>query len=610
MTPIPPQASTPLPFATLKVLWSYVWPADRIDLKKRVMGAAFFLMISKACNLGAPFFFKLSVDLLSQEKITLLYGGILMIVGYGLCRVFSQAFNETKDFLFAKVTQNAVRTLGLQTFNKLHRLSLGFHLEKKTGYISRVIEKGGTSIESFLRFSTFNLLPTLVEILLVVGVLSWIYGIIFAAIIMITLVAYILFTLLFTEWRTRYVRMMNQMDSEASGKAIDSLLNYETIKYFGSEGHESRRYNEALKSYEKAAIKSYQTLSFLNIGQGVIISLGLMMLMILAAQHVALGQLTTGDFVLLNTYLIQLYLPLSFLGFAYREIKLSLLNMDIMFQTLKEPEAIHDHPDCLPLSVDKGRIEFNHVSFAYHPDRAILKDVSFVIEPGQTVAVVGSSGAGKSTLSRLLFRFYDVQSGQIMIDGQNITDVQQDSLRAHIGMVPQDTVLFNDTILYNIAYGKEGASQDQIIAAARQANIHTFIESLPQGYQTLVGERGLKLSGGEKQRVAIARTLLKNPPILVFDEATSALDSHTEREIQQAIFELCRTKTTLIIAHRLSTIVSADLILVMEGGRLMEAGTHTQLLTKEGLYYNLWSRQTKNHLWDDQSESLQGSEPL
>lgn len=578
--------------STLKSLWPYLWPEGRRDLKSRFVLSVVLLLLSKLSNLAVPFLFKYVVDALypGQEVCWWVIGAA--IVGYGLCRLLAQALNEVKDFIFAHITQNAGRIMGLETFNKLQRLGLNFHLERKTGYITRIIERGNAALESFLRFATFNIIPTFTEVLLVSFTLWIVYNAKYAGIVFGTLAFYVLFTLFFTEWRTTFVKKMNQLDSEANAKAIDSLLNYETIKYFGAEAHESQRYQGALQSYQKAALKSAATLALLNTVQGLIISVGLIILMLLAALDIKEKILSPGDFVLLMTCLMQLYTPLNILGFAYREMKLALLNMETLFKTLREPESIYDRPHAPALVIQQGQVDFENVCFSYNPQRQILDHLSFTLKAGQTVAIVGPSGAGKSTLARLLFRFYDPQQGRILIDGQDIAMVTQQSLRAHIGMVPQDTVLFNDTIFYNIAYGRWNASWAEVEKVAHLANIHGFIEKLPQGYDTVVGERGLKLSGGEKQRIAIARTLLKDPAILIFDEATSALDTHTEQDIQRSIFQIAKNRTTLIIAHRLSTIVEADSILVIDQGRIMEAGNHHDLMKKQGLYYNLWSKQT------------------
>lgn len=555
--------------------------------------AGLFLLAAKLANVGVPFLYKAAVDELSQGdpgKVAFVAIAAI-IVAYGLVRVMAQGFGELRDAVFAKTAQHAVRIVALETFRHLHNLSLRFHLERQTGGLSRVIERGTRGIQSVLNFLVFNILPTIVEISLVAVVLFFAFGWTFALATVATIVAYIAFTLLFTEWRTKFRREMNERDTQANTKAIDSLLNYETVKYFNNEGHEAARYDESLRRYQTAAVKSSVTLSMLNIGQGVIVAVGLVTLMLLAAQGVRTGEMTVGDFVLVNTYLLQLYLPLNILGFSYREIKQGLVDMESMFSLLGQPAEVTDHPHAQPLQVKAARLAFQNVSFAYDPRRPILRDVSFEIAPGKTLAIVGSSGAGKSTIGRLLFRFYDVTSGAILIDGQDIRAVTQSSLRQNVGIVPQDTVLFNDTIRYNIRYGRPGASDAEVERAARLAHIDSFIANLPDGYDTMVGERGLKLSGGEKQRVAIARTILKDPPILLFDEATSALDTRTEKEIQRNLMEVAKNRTALIIAHRLSTVVDADEIIVLDQGAIAERGRHHELLAKGGLYAAMWARQ-------------------
>ncbi|GAO98933.1 putative multidrug export ATP-binding/permease protein [Caedimonas varicaedens] len=540
-----------------------------------------------------PLLYKKSVDSLDLELKSsgLLFLPLALILAYGAARIGAQLFGEIKDALFAKVEQRAIRKVALSAFRHLHRLGLRFHLDRKTGALSHIIERGTNGIETLLRFMIINILPTLLEIVLVSLVLWVMYDSRLAIITVITLLAYISFTLLMTEWRTNFVRQMNVNSSQANTKALDSLLNYETVKYFGNEEHEERRYDQSLEQYETAAVKTKMSLSYLNIGQGIIVSLGLIGVMMIAALGVMNKTLTLGDFVLVNTYLIQLYLPLNVLGFAYREIKMALVNMEQMFSLLYEPQEIQDKPQASQLQVTRGEVIFDHVMFGYDANRKILDNVSFTITAGHTVAVVGPSGAGKSTLSRLLFRFYDVREGRIVIDGQDIRDVTQQSLRAAIGMVPQDTVLFNDTIYYNIAYGHPAAIEKEVIQAAKLARIHDFVMSLPEGYKTMVGERGLKLSGGEKQRVAIARTLLKNPKLFIFDEATSALDTTTEKAIQKSLREVSENRSTLMIAHRLSTIIEADEILVLDQGKIRERGTHQQLLLLKGVYAQMWHQQ-------------------
>jgi ATP-binding cassette, subfamily B, heavy metal transporter len=577
-------------WATVKRLSVYLWPKNRNDLRIRVVLAVLALVLAKVVNVYVPFLYKGAIDGLSTRDQVLALP-LFFILAYGVARILAQSFGELRDFLFAKVGQHAQRTIALSTFTHLHRLSLRFHLERQTGGLSRIIERGTNGIEFFLSFLLFNILPTLLEICLVTGILLYRFDFVFALVAIGTIGTYIAYTLLITDWRVKYRRDMNEKDAEANTKAVDSLLNYETVKYFGNEELEFGRFDRSLAGYERAAVISQGSLSILNVGQGAIIGVGLIAIMWLAGQGVISGKLTIGDFVLVNTFLIQLYLPLNFLGFVYREMKQGLIDMDKMFELLSVNAEIQDSPGALALPAGPGAVEFKRVDFSYQPDRQILHDVSFRINPGQTVAVVGPSGAGKSTLSRILFRFYDTQKGEVSIDGIALGAMTQKSLRDAIGVVPQDTVLFNDTIEYNIHYGKPEATKEQVIQAARLARIHDFIETLPQGYQTMVGERGLKLSGGEKQRVAIARTILKNPRVLIFDEATSALDSQTEKEIQASLEEVSKDRTTLVIAHRLSTVIEADEILVLVDGRIVERGTHSALLALKGEYSRMWRRQ-------------------
>jgi ATP-binding cassette, subfamily B, heavy metal transporter len=573
-----------------RALLPYLWPAGRADLKARVVTALLLLVLAKVVLVTVPFFYKAAVDAL-EGRVQAVAVPVALIVAYGVARVLSQGFGELRDAVFARVSQHATRAVGLRTFEHLHGLSLAFHLGRRTGGVSRAIERGTKGIEFLLRLTLFNVVPTLLEILFVTGVLYVKFGWSFAAIVLAAVAGYVVFTFAVSEWRTRVRREMNRADSEANTRAIDSLLNFETVKYFGNERHEAQRFDASLARYHEAAEKSQVTLSVLNAGQGVVISLALVALMLLAGQGVAEGRLTLGDFVLVNTFMIQLYQPLNFLGVVYREIRQAMVDMEIMFDLLDVAPDVRDAPDARPLALAEGRIVFDHVDFAYEPARPILKDLSFEAAPGSTVAIVGPSGAGKSTVSRLLFRFYDVQGGRVLIDGQDVRALTQDSLRAAIGIVPQDTVLFNDTIRYNIRYGRPGASDAEIERAARHAQIESFIAALPDGYDSMVGERGLKLSGGEKQRVAIARTILKDPKLLVLDEATSALDTHTEKEIQGALAEVSRGRTTLVIAHRLSTVVEADQILVLVDGRIVERGRHEELLRLGGVYAGMWSRQ-------------------
>ncbi|HCI13095.1 MAG: metal ABC transporter permease [Gallionellales bacterium GWA2_60_142] len=567
------------------------------EFKWRVAIALGLLVLSKLANVSVPLVLKEIIDAL-DAKHAVLAVPVALVVAYGVLRLFSTLFGEMRDAVFAKVTQRAIRRVALQVFQHLHSLSLRFHLDRQTGGVSRDIERGTRGIGFLLNFMLFNILPTLLEIGLVAAILFTKYNVWFAAITFITLIVYIAFTLFITEWRMVVRRSMNDLDSKANSRAIDSLLNYETVKYFGNERYEAGRYDENMQRWEVAAVRNTTSLALLNAGQSFIIAIGITALMLLAADGVAKGTLTLGDLVLINVFMIQLYMPLHFLGFVYREIRHALADMEKMFGLLHEHREIADAPDAQVLNPGRAEVNFERVDFGYGPDRQILHEVSFAIPAGHTVAVVGASGAGKSTLSRLLFRFYDVQGGSIQINGQNIRAVTQASLRAAIGIVPQDTVLFNDTIYYNIAYGRPDASRDEIIAAAQAAHIHDFIESLPQGYDSMVGERGLKLSGGEKQRVAIARAILKNPAILIFDEATSALDSKSEKAIQAELRAISQNRTTLIIAHRLSTVVEADQILVMDQGRIVERGTHRELLAQDRMYAQMWNLQKQEEISD------------
>ncbi|EKZ98710.1 MULTISPECIES: ABCB family ABC transporter ATP-binding protein/permease [Cupriavidus] len=577
---------------TVRNLLPYVW-----HYKWRVMLALTCLVAAKVANLGVPVLMKKLVDSMNiapGDPAALLAVPVGLIVGYGLLRLSSTLFTELREILFSKVTQSAVREIALQVFRHLHALSLRFHLDRQTGGMSRDIERGTRGIQSLISYSLYSILPTLVEMSLVIGFFVVRYDIWFAAITICALAGYIVFTIVVTEWRTHFRRKMNELDSRANQKAIDSLLNFETVKYFGNEEYEARRYDENLRTYRTAAIRSQNSLSFLNFGQQAIIALGLILILWRATVGVAAGKLTLGDLVLVNTLMIQLYIPLNFLGVIYREIKQATTDMDRMFVLLGTQQEVADTPGAPVLAVNGAEVRFRHVGFGYEKNRVILDDVDFTIAAGTTTAVVGHSGSGKSTLARLLFRFYDVTRGSIEVDGQDIRKVRQVSLRASIGIVPQDTVLFNDSIYYNIAYGRPEATREEVIEAARAAQIDTFISELPQGYDTPVGERGLKLSGGEKQRVAIARTLLKNPPILVFDEATSALDSRTEQAIQSELMRLAQNRTTLLIAHRLSTVVHADQILVMDRGRIIERGTHAELMRANGHYAEMWQIQARN----------------
>ncbi len=607
-------------FAVLKGLMPYVWPQDRPDLRLRVVLAFIALIAAKLITVATPLAYKAAVDWLTGSasggklaEVPLIAWAALpaaLIAAYGLGRVMMIVFNQLRDVLFTWVGQNAVREIANRTFRHLHALSLRFHLERRTGGLSRVIERGTKAIELIIRLAILNSIPTLVELILMSGIVAYYFGWDFVAIIAVTVVLYVWFTVHASEWRIEIRRELNDADTEANTKAIDSLLNYETVKYFGNEGHESRRFDRSMARYEDAAIRTYTSLAFLNIGQTVIFTTSLTLIMLLSARGVVQGVYTIGDFVMVNALMLQLYQPLYFMGMVYREIKQGLVDIETMFALLSEPPEIVDDPQARDLVVKAGDIRFENVSFSYERDREILKHVSFEVPPGRMVAIVGASGAGKSTISRLLFRFYDVSTGRITIDGQDIREVTQSSLRRAIGMVPQDTVLFNDTIAYNIRYGWPEASEEDVREAARLAQIHDFIMSLPQGYATMVGERGLKLSGGEKQRVAIARTILKAPPILMLDEATSALDSHTEKEIQGALESVARNRTTLVIAHRLSTIVHADNIVVFDRGRVAEQGTHVELLAKRGLYAGLWERQREAEQTRETLAQARDGEPI
>ena len=572
---------------TLRALAPFLW-----NYRGRVLLALAFLILAKVANVGIPLVLKDIVDALDlngHEQLLLPLSFLLM---YGLLRLASSLFNELRDAIFARVRHGAMRSVSLKVLEHLHRLSLRFHLERKTGGLSRDIDRGTRSVSSLMNYMVFSILPILVEITLVAFILLARYDAWFAIVTFLAVISYIVFTMTVTEWRMKYRIAMNKHDSVANTQAVDSLLNYETVKYFGNESHELSRYDASLKDWENQAIKSQTSLSALNFGQSVIIAIGVTVIMIMAAQGVVDGSMTLGDLVLVNAFLLQLFIPLNFLGIVYSQLKHALTDMHLMFDVLNKEPEINDRPDAKPLDPGDGEIRFEHVSFAYDKERPILHDINFCVAPGQKVAIVGPSGSGKSTLARLLFRFYETGSGRILINNQDISRVTQDSLRRSIGIVPQDTVLFNESLLYNIAYARPSASRDEIEQAARVANIHSFIEELPQGYDTIVGERGLKLSGGEKQRVAIARAVLKNPRILVFDEATSSLDSHSEQAILAALRKAAAHHTSLVIAHRLSTIVDADYILVMDAGRIIESGIHQELLTrKEGAYARLWALQ-------------------
>jgi len=586
---------------TLVNLWPHIWPGDRVDLKWRVVWSLVLLLLAKLATLSVPFTFKWATDALtgadtapvqpSNWLLWLVASPLLMTATYGLGRILMALLTQWRDGIFAKVAMYAVRRLAYRTFVHMHELSLRFHLERRTGGLTRVLERGRLGIEVIVRMVILQLVPTIVEVTLLTAVLLWQFDWRYVLATLITVVIYMWFTYLATEWRIDIRRRMNESDTEANTKAIDSLLNYETVKYFGAEEREAARYDRSMERYERASVKTYTSLAVLNIGQNVIFTIGLTATMLMCAIGVRNGTNTVGDFVMINAMMIQLYQPLNFMGMVYREIKQAVIDIEKMFAMLARSPEVKDEPGAKALQVTAGRVQFDNVHFAYDPERKILQGLSFEVPAGKTIAIVGPSGAGKSTISRLLFRLYEVSGGRILIDGQDIRDVTQRSLRAAIGMVPQDTVLFNDTIRYNIRYGRWEATDAEVEEAAKLAQIDAFIRRSPQGYETEVGERGLKLSGGEKQRVAIARTILKAPPILVLDEATSALDSHTEREIQDALEGVSRDRTTLVIAHRLSTIVGADDIIVLDRGQIVERGTHADLLASNGLYASMWNRQ-------------------
>ncbi len=578
---------------TVRSLFPYLWPRGETGARVRVAAAVLFLILAKVATVYIPIVYSHAVDALAP-KDHILTVPFALIAGYALLRIASAAFAELRDAVFAAVQQRIIRKVALQTFDHLHRLSLRFHLDRQTGGLSRAIERGTAGVEAVLRLAVFNVVPTLLEVFMVTGILWWLFDWRFAAVTFLAVAAYIAFTFLFTNWRVRFRRTMNEMDSDAQTKAVDSLLNFETVKYFGNEAHESRRFDAARARYERAAVHSQVTLNMLNLGQAIIIAAGLGLVMLMAARGVQDGSMTVGQFVLVNTYLMQLYQPLNFLGFVYREIKQGLVDMESMFRLMSIGQEVADRAGAFVLEpgmARAGSVTFRDVEFGYNANREILKGVSFEVPAGSKLAIVGPTGAGKSTISRLLFRFYDVTAGSVEIDGIDVRDLTQASLRAAIGIVPQDTVLFNDTIAYNIAYGRPGATQAEIEQAAALAQVDGFVRTLPEGYATRVGERGLKLSGGEKQRVAIARTILKNPRILILDEATSALDSRTERDIDAALRLIAADRTTLVIAHRLSTVVDADEIIVLSAGRVAERGTHASLLLQDGLYARMWMLQ-------------------
>ena len=598
-------------FSTLRNLWPYMWPSDRPDLKMRVVWASFFLVLAKLLTVGVPYFYKWATDALDHSSAAgtgagdtaaavaatpgwlplVLAGAITLVVSYNVARVISVGLNQLRDALFARVGQHAVRRLAYRTFVHMHRLSLRFHLERRTGGLSRIIERGTKGIEAIVRFTILNTIPTILEFALVAVIFGFSYGIAYVAVIAVTIWLYGWFTIKASDWRINIRRDMNESDTDANTKAIDSLLNFETVKYFGNETMEAERFDRSMARYEIAATRIWTSLGWLNFGQGVIFGVGMAIVMVMSALEVRAGTQTLGDFVFINAMLMQLSVPLNFIGFVYREIRQGLTDIEAMFGLLEVDAEVKDPAGAPALTVTEGAIRFEDVRFGYDPAREILKGISFEVPPGKSVAIVGPSGAGKSTISRLLFRFYDVKSGRILIDGQDIAKVQQASVRGAIGIVPQDTVLFNDTVLYNIRYGRITATEDEVLRAAELAQIAGFIRELPEGFNSMVGERGLKLSGGEKQRVAIARTILKAPPILVLDEATSALDTHTEQEIQTALDLVSRERTTLTIAHRLSTIIDCDEIIVLKAGEIVERGSHRELLENAGLYAEMWAMQ-------------------
>jgi ATP-binding cassette subfamily B protein len=585
----------------LRALWPYVWPEDRPDLRRTVIWSLALIIVAKAVTMTVPFTLKWATDALvaatggkvpASQTLTWLVGApVLASILYGLARIVMSLLVQVREGMFARVAMHAVRKLALATFEHMHRLSLRFHLERKTGGLTRVLERGRTGIENISRMALMTLIPTIVEFFMIIVVCAYEFDWRYIVTIVVMIVCYLWFTVRATNWRLSIRRAMNDSDTDANTKAIDSLLNYETVKYFGAEEREAQRYDKSMALYEKASIKTYTSLAVLNSGQAVIFTVALTICLVMAANDVLAGNHTVGHFAMVNLLMLQLFMPLNFMGMVYREIKQGLTDIERMMEVLDQNPEVAEKPGATPLSVAGGAIRFDHVGFAYEPERQILKDISFDVPAGHMVAIVGPSGAGKSTVSRLLLRFYDVTSGKITIDGQDIRDITQSSLRAAIGVVPQDTVLFNDTIFYNVKYGRADATDAEVIAAAKMAQIDDLVRTLPDGYATMVGERGLKLSGGEKQRVAIARTILKGPPILILDEATSALDSHTEKEIQDALDRVSKDRTTVVIAHRLSTIIHADQILVLDAGRVAERGTHAELIAKNGLYASLWARQ-------------------
>ena len=585
---------------TVKKVAPYLWPDQQSWVKRRVILALMFLMLAKIVAVSTPFLFKAVVDGLasngkSTDALMLLLGASGIVFAYGFFRLASVGFGELRDVIFAKVAQRALRSLALETFEHIHALSLRYHISRKTGGLSRVIDRGVKGVDFLLRFMLFSIIPLIIELTLVATILFLVFDIWYLVVVVTTITLYIWFTFTVAEWRVKIRKEMNKQDTEANQKAIDSLLNFETVKYFNAEKVEAARYDESMKQYEAAALKTSYSLSFLNVGQAFLITGGLVAVMIMAAIVVQNGSLTVGDFVMVNAYMIQITMPLNFLGTVYREIRQALVDMSEMFELLAQAPDVIDSKNAYDLCVTEGRVDFKNISFGYEPNRVILKNFNLSVKSGQNVAIVGTSGSGKSTIGRLMFRFYDINEGELLVDGNNIKDVTQSSLHSQIGIIPQDTVLFNDTIYYNIAYGNLNADEDSVIAAAKSAKIHNFISNLPDGYKTTVGERGLKLSGGEKQRVGIARTLLKNPPILLLDEATSSLDTETENDIQENLYAMLKERTVISIAHRLSTIAHNDLIVVLEHGEIVESGSHKELLAMKGRYSKMWSNQAKDN---------------
>ncbi|WP_108659709.1 ABCB family ABC transporter ATP-binding protein/permease [Acuticoccus kandeliae] len=613
-------------FRAIRRLWPYMWPSDRPDLKARVGLAMALLVVAKIITVLIPYLYKWTTDALTQDEFgpaahaaaekadgwalpAFLVAPVMLVIAFGVGRILLMAFNQLRDALFARVGQHAVRELARKTFIHLHALSLRYHLQRRTGGLSRVIERGVKGIEALVRFTILNSLPTVVEFVLTAVVIAYQFSFSYLGVMVVVVILYVWFTVRASQWRITIRREMNESDTDANSKAIDSLLNFETVKYFNNERMEAERFDRSMERYEDAAIRTWTSLAWLNMGQTVIFTVGLTIIMVMSARAVMAGEQTIGDFVMVNTLLMQLAIPLNFIGFVYREIKQALADIEAMFKVLAIPQEVKDKPGAPDIHVTEGAVRFEDVHFHYDPERPILHGISFEIPAGHTLAIVGPSGAGKSTISRLLFRFYEVSGGRITIDGQDISEVTQISLRRAIGIVPQDTVLFNDTIAYNIAYGRPGAGREEVVRAAEMAQIARFVESLPAGFDTEVGERGLKLSGGEKQRVAIARTILKAPPILILDEATSALDTKTEEDIQSALDEVATGRTTLMIAHRLSTVVKADQIIVVEAGRIVERGTHQSLLEQSGLYAEMWNRQLQDEAAAEAAAQIEGKGP-